>query len=261
MKRILRYILLLAIATIAGRSAASTADLVAEADSAYNSLAYSRALELYMLAGDSLGTSSDLFYNIGNTHYRMGDLGRAVLWYERALKLDPTNEDAKTNLDFVNARITDKPVDNRLLLAKIFDNTVNFTHPDTWAWTAFILFTLTVIAFVGYLVTRNVVIRKICFFGGGVVLLLMIVTVTLSLTGSRRSASHDMAIITSPSAKLSTAPREATDNESQAFLLHEGTKVEVVDSVIPTHGKGDRWYEVKVAGSRAWIKGTDMERI
>lgn len=236
-------------------------DIVAEADSAYNSLAYSRALELYMLAGDSIGTSSDLFYNIGNTHYRMGDMGRAVLWYERALKLDPTNKDAKANLDFVNSRITDKPVDNRLLLAKIFDNSVNFTHSNNWAWTAFLLFTITVVAFVGYLVTRNVTLRKVCFFGGGVMLLLMIVSLLLAICGTNRATSHDKAIIISPSAKLSTAPREATDNETQAFLLHEGTKVEVVDSVIPSDNKGERWYEVKVAGARAWVKGSDMERI
>lgn len=237
-------------------------NLVADADSAYNSLAYSRALELYREACDSLGASSDLYYNIGNTYYRLGDAGRAIIWYERALQLDPTNDDARTNLDFVNSRITDKPVDDRSMISRGYDNIANAAHPDTWAWIAFALFTITIIAFVGYLVTSGVLVRKTCFFGGGVLLLLTIAALTLAMTGASRSSNHDYAIITSPAARLSTAPRAATDDDSQAFLLHEGTKVEVVDSVIPSTTGAERWYEVKVGGNaRAWINGDDMERI
>lgn len=236
--------------------------IVAEADSAYNSLAYSKALELYNEACDSLGASSDLYYNIGNTYYRLDDLGHAILWYERALQLDPTNSDAQANLDFVNGRITDKPVDDRSMISRGYDNITSAAHHDTWAWIAFAMFTLTVIAFVGYLVTNGVMIRKTCFFGGGILLLLTIVALSFALTGASRSSNHDRAIITSPAAQLSTAPRAASDADSQAFLLHEGTKVEIVDSVIPADTQAERWYEVKVAGNaRAWINGKDIERI
>lgn len=246
-------------------SAAGTAvaqDLTARADSAYNETAYTEALNLYTQALDSLGASTDLYYNIGNTYYRLGDLGRAVLWYERALQLDPTNGDARDNLAFVNTRITDKPVNDQSLVARIYDGMVNAAHPDSWAWITFVLFTVTVVMFVGYLVTHRVMVRKICFFTGGIMILLTVFTASLALTGASRASDHNNAIITSPSAQLSTAPRESIDADTQAFLLHEGTKVEVVDSVIPSTPGATRWYEVKVAGSaRAWINGNDMERI
>jgi len=261
MKPIYRYITL-ALAVMAGMFSSRADYIVAEADSAYNSLAYARALELYTAVRDSLGTSSDLYYNIGNTYYRLGDLGHAVLWYERALQLDPTNADALTNLEFVNTRIADKPVDDRSLLSRGYDNITASAHPDTWAWVSFALFTLTVLAFIGYLVTTGVFVRKTCFFGGGVLLLLTACSLALAFTGASRSTNHDKAIIISPSAQLSTAPRAASDADSQAFLLHEGTKVEIVDSVIPADRKTDSWYEVKVAGNaRAWINGKDIERI
>lgn len=262
MKHILRYIIAAISIVSSGMTALQARNIAAEADSAYNSLAYARALELYNEACDSVGSSSDLYYNIANTYYRLGDLGRAVLWYERALQLDPTNDDAAANLAFVNTRITDKPVDNRSLISRGYDNLTASFHPDTWAWITFILFTLTVSAFVAYLVTTGVIIRKTCFFGGGILLILTVCSLALSFTGASKASGHDNAIIISPSAQLSTAPRTPSDADSQAFLLHEGTKVGIVDSVKPSDPALDSWYEVKVAGNaRAWINGRDIERI
>lgn len=262
MKTLLQYIVIALACLAAGTATSRGADHAVMADSAYNDLAYSRALELYKQAADSAGASTHLYYNIGNTYYRLGDLGRAVLWYERALQLDPSNKDARANLEFVNTRITDRPVDDRSLVTRIYDNVTNSAHPDTWAWVTFGLFALTVAAFVGYLMTRQVMVRKTCFFGGAALLVLTILSLSVALTGSSRASNHNRGIITVPSAQLSTAPRAAVDANSQAFLLHEGTKVEIVDSVMPSQpGTGEAWYEVKIGNARAWINARDIERI
>ena len=79
-----------------------------QADSAYTAEQYADALALYLQAAETEGTSSDLYYNIGNTLYRQNKIGKAIIAYERALRLDPTNADARTNLDFVNSKIVDK---------------------------------------------------------------------------------------------------------------------------------------------------------
>lgn len=236
-------------------------NIVQQADSAYNETAYSQALQLYETTLDSIGASSDLYYNIGNTHYRLGDLGRAVLWYERALQLDPTNKDARANLEFVNTRITDKPVDNRSIVTRVYDKIANSQSADTWSWITFTFFVITVIAVIGYIVTNTVVVRKAFFFGGGSVLILTFLSLIITFTAAKRSSSHDNAIIISPAAQLSTAPREATDASTQAFLLHEGTKVSIVDSVKPSEVGQPGWYEVKIGNARAWINGKDLERI
>lgn len=235
--------------------------IVQRADSAYNETAYALALELYNDVLDSIGVSSDLYYNIGNTYYRLGDLGHSVLWYERALQLDPTNRDARENLKFVNTRIADKPTDNRSIVTRIYDQIVNSTSANNWSWITFCLFTLSVVALIGYLVSSRVMIRKTYFFGGGILVTLTIVALIVSFSSSSKISNHNNGIITSPSAMLSTAPREATDASTQAFMLHEGTKVEIVDSVIPSDIKLPRWYEVKIGNARAWINGKDIERI
>lgn len=254
--------ILFIISILAGSMGAWASTLPEQADSAYNESAYSHALELYAEALDSLGGSADLYYNIGNTYYRLQQPGKAILWYERALMADPTHGDARTNLDFVNTTITDKPIDNRSLIKRKYDRIVDSAGTDTWAWGAALLFAIAVSGAVVYLISREVRVRKICFFGGLGALALSIVLIIIATTAASRATNHNYAIVISPSANLSTSPRAANDGSTQAFLLHEGTKVELVDSLIKGDDPADCWYEVAIGGdARAWINGKDIERI
>jgi hypothetical protein len=89
------------------------------------------------------------------------------------------------------------------------------------------------------------------------------VSIAITLIGSSQSTSHDTAIVTATSTQLSTAPSTPTDNSEQAFLLHEGSKVAVLDSVAtPMDETAKKWYEVRVDNEhRAWINGDDIEII
>lgn len=89
---------------------AAGATLTQEADSAYMRDDFAEATRLYLQIAETEGTSSDLYYNLGNCYYRQKQPGKAILYYERALRLDPSNEDARANLEFVNTKITDEPV-------------------------------------------------------------------------------------------------------------------------------------------------------
>lgn len=232
-----------------------------QADSAYAADNFALAEELYLKAGKELGTSSTLFYNIGNTYYRQGNLGKAIVYYERALKLDPSNSDARTNLQFVKGQITDKEPDSSSVVSKAVDKVINSFHADAWAWIALLLFAVFIGAAAAYLFSETVLIRKTAFFGGLVVFLLTVCAVVISFTAANRVEADNYAIILPPAAQLSTSPREARSQSEQAFLLHEGTKVEVIDSV-SSPGEGGKWLEVRVpTGERAWIKSTEVERI
>ena len=83
--------------------AAGNADFSA-ANKAYSSELYNKALQTYLDIAKKDGVSSELYYNIGNTYYRLNDRANAVLYYERALLLNPSNGDARSNLDFVRTK-------------------------------------------------------------------------------------------------------------------------------------------------------------
>lgn len=184
----------------------------------------------------------------------------AVVCYERALKLDPTDEYARANLEFVQTKLTDKQIDDGSIMTKVKDSVVESFKADTWAWIAIGLFAIFIGCAAVYLFAVAVPLRKASFFGGMVVFLFTVCAVIISFAAANRVTSHDEAIVLPPAAQLSTTPREARNKNEQAFLLHEGTKVVIVDS-IATKSEG-KWYEVRVgAKERAWIKASEVERI
>ncbi len=232
-----------------------------QADSAYAADNFALAEELYLKAAKEVGTSATLFYNLGNTYYRQGNLGKAIVYYERSLKLDPSNSDARDNLRFVKERIADKEPDSSSVISKAVDSVINTFHADAWAWIALALFAIFIGAAAAYLFSEIVAVRKTAFFGGIIVFLLTVCAVVISFTAANRAEADNFAIILPPAAQLSTSPREARSQSEQAFLLHEGTKVEVIDSV-SSPGDSGKWLEVRVpTGERAWIKSSDLERI
>lgn len=235
-------------------------NLAQQADSAYTADNFVLAEALYLKALEVGGSSTTLYYNLGNAYYRQGNLGKAIVNYERALKLDPTNADARANLEFVNSKITDKQIDSGSYMDSVWEVTVGMFHADTWAVIALVLFAIFLGALAAYIFSSAVAVKKASFFGGLIVFILTVCAVIISFAAANRVNSDKYAIILPPSSQLSTSPREARSQSEQAFLLHEGTKVEIIDS-IANPGEG-MWYEVLVGhGERAWVKASEVEKI
>lgn len=258
-----KIVSLLIIVIALAAPASQAASLSEQGDSAYTADDYQRAAALYTKAAEIEGTSSTLFYNLGNTYYRMGQLGKAILNYERALKLDPTNEDARANLAYVNSRIIDQPGDRGSVMSKIIDDTASSAHSNTWSWISLGCFTLLLGAVAVYIFSDNVALRKVSFFGGLALFALTIAGIILAIIAADKATSTERAVVIAPSTQLSTSPRQPKDKTEQAMLLHEGTVVEIIDSVAtPADSVNPVWFDVRVDNAnRAWISKSDTERI
>ena len=129
---------------------------------------------------------------------------------------------------------------------------------NSWAVISAVLFLVFVAALLAYIFMSNVAIRKIGFFGGGIVLVVMLFTLWFAFATRNHAVNSKYAIVVVPSSTLSTSPRLPKDKTEEAFLLNEGFKVEVVDSV-----KSEMlWYDVKTSDQhRAWIKAGDVKII
>ena len=73
-------------------------DQFAKANQAYNDTHYEEAAAAYQQLVDTGHWNANLFYNLGNAHYRLGNFGQAILNYERALALEPRHPEADANL-------------------------------------------------------------------------------------------------------------------------------------------------------------------
>lgn len=254
------YIAILSILAVTGIQAE---DLTLKADSAYMADDYTTALALYEEAARTEGTSAELWYNIGNTQYRLGNLGKAILAYERSLRIDPANENTRANLSFVSSKTIDKTADKGSFISNASDSIATAMSADAWAWTAFICFALMLAGVALYIFTMSISLRKIGFFSAIALAVVTAVSVIIAIRAAGIATSTTEGVVTAKSTILSTSPREPKDRTEEAMLLHEGTRVSIVDSVsAPSDTTGLKWYDVKIDNAhRAWIRSTDIEKI
>ena len=233
-----------------------------KADSAYLQDNYTEAEKLYNQIIATEGSSADIYYNLGNTYYRLGKLGRAILNYERALRLDPAHEDARINLDFLKTKIVDKPINEDSIIKIFVDNITDKLHPNVWGYVAMFVFILMLVTITIYLFTNTVLFRKIGFFSAIILFILFIITLSITIYGTNKVTTQNEAIIITGSTVLSTSPREPKTRNEEAFRLNEGSKVKIIDVYKNTILEDSTiWYEVKINNNRAWINASDVEII
>lgn len=246
-----------------GTVAANAKSLAEQADDAYNKKDFRQALALYRQAMDRDGVSSQLYYNMGNACYRLGDMGHAVLNYKRALQLDPSNSDARTNLEFVKSHLTDKPEDDSSFLGNVHKSIIAWFTPDVWAWVAFLLFVVTMSALALYMFAGNVKLRKAGFFGGFILLAVFVYALVVAWTAAAGTGSHGTAVVTVASTNLRSTPSSSNSKYDKVVPIHEGTELEIVDSLAtPDDPTTPLWYDVKLNNtSRAWVAAVDVEKV
>ncbi len=256
MKQIMITLLLIVLALPAVAANAN----IEKANQAYKQELYNEALKLYLQEAKETGVSSALYCNIGDTYYRLKDNVHAVLYYERALLLDPSNKDARFNLDFVRGKMQLPDDAGDSWFSNWVDQTVSRLTSNAWAIIAIVTFLLFLAGVAAYMFLDSVLMRKIGFFGGAVMVVASILANLAAFHVYHKATGGNGAIIMPENVTLSTAPRAPRDKEEEAFELRQGIRVEIVDSI--TDKATGKWLQVSTAGGhKAWLKAQDVEVI
>ncbi|MBL4752655.1 MAG: tetratricopeptide repeat protein [Flavobacteriales bacterium] len=228
-------------------------DLVTQGNEHFKAGEYTLAIEAYeaVIAEDK--ESAELYYNLGNAYYKFKNVPAAILNYERAIKLDPSDEDLQFNLKLVNLKTVDKiEVIPTFFIGELGQELKDMFSLNTWGLIAIIaLWISAALFFVFASSTANLVKRLLFFFA------LFLLAVSLSSLGlgyqKYKSAYKQVeAIVFAPSVIVKSAP---DPNETDLFLLHEGTKVLVVETMA-------EWNKIRLAdGSIGWIPVQAIEQI
>ena len=214
---------------------------------------YSKAADAYksIIAAGYEGAS--VYYNLGNTYFRDGKTGLAILNYERAVKLSPGDDEIVHNLKIANFRTLDKvqPVPS-FFIFKLWEKLFLMFSVSGWTITAF-LFYLLILASIGvYFVSRQHQKQRLSFFTG--LFAAFLFTASIVLLSQRISYQQDKSkgIITASTSVVKLAP----DSQSKdTFVIHEGMKVQIEDKV-------NEWYKIKIPdGKIGWILGNNVEAI
>lgn len=223
------------------------------ADSAYAREQYQQAVKDYEeLLKD--GVSAELYYNLGNAYYRMGNITRAVLNYERASLLSPGDGDIRFNLQLARSKTIDKITpESEMFFVTWYRSAVNLMSVDGWAYTALWSLAVAVVLALVYLFASAVWLRKLGFFGTAILVVVFIVANLFAFQQRSLLQNRNGAIVMAMSATVKSTPSQ---NGTDLFVLHEGTKVEIVDSGVAG------WKKVKLADGRdGWMETTKIENI
>ena len=216
-----------------------------QANAAYNEGNYQSALDLYNNIVEAEQESVPLYFNLGNTYYKMGTYPMAIYYYEKALKLDPSNADVKTNLEIANLAIADK-IESipQSFIVKGWNNVKNMFSSDAWATVSIISFAILLAALFLFLRARRMGLRKVGFFVGILALLVFVFSFIFSMEKRNEAMEKNHAIIMTPAVTVKSSPN---DGSVDLFVLHEGTKVTLLDET-------DGWNKVRIAnGSEGWL--------
>lgn len=248
---------LLAVLTVGwgGRASAQEAEAqFRSGNAAYQAGRFEEARDAYegILAAGS--ESATLYYNLGNAYFKLGDLGKAVLSYERARRLDPGDEDIRANLDLANSLLADEitPLPGFLPLRVM-----------RWGVEVLPRSLLLHLSGVGYVLAGLgaalwILIRgpRGRWWSGWVASAAAVVALLAGANLLARdwlAGQESSGVILADEVAVYSAPSE--DHDLQLFTIHEGTKVRIDQ-------ESGEWAEVVLAdGKVGWVHRNAFEPI
>ena len=208
---------------------------------------YSAAISLYDSILISGLESSELYYNLGNCHYKTNDWANAIWHYEKSLQLN-NNEKTKHNLELVKLKIIDRIEPLPQLFYKKW--WINLTQTlSTQVWQILTLFGM------GFIFILQLISQFTSLKSKLITKILSAITVIILLitqTSYHNNFTKKEAIIFSETITVNSAP---TSSSTNLFTLHAGSKVEIIDTI------GD-WINIKIAnGNSGWIAQNSIKEL
>ncbi|WP_026933013.1 tetratricopeptide repeat protein [Christiangramia echinicola] len=228
-------------------------DLFEEANSAYQSGDYQNAVNFYEEILDNGETSAELYYNLGNAHYKMNNVAPSIYYYEKALQLAPTDEDIKNNIEFArNMAIDDIEEVEQTGINQWFNGLISTYSYSTWAVIAIIFSILFVALFLLYYFTYTSLYKRVLFTGAMLAVLLCGLSVIFAFQQQSYIQENQYAIIFGEEVEVRDEPNLRGD---ASFELHEGTKAKVLEDY-------QEWARIELAnGAQGWVKNSAIKKL
>lgn len=250
MKRV--SLLLLVISISSQLFAQDTTALFEQGNAAYNGGNYSLAVEKYEAILAQKQHSAALYFNLGNTHYRLGNVAESVYYFEQAKKMQPLDKAIKNNADFANNMTLDAIEElPQTQLDALQQNILISFSLNQWAKVVLCFAWLTFLFFVLYRFSHKMQFKRIFFVLGCIVLLVTLVSLALTQT-KQKEEQQTKAVVFNQEIEIWAEPNKRADI---LFLLHEGTTLEVLSEL-------EGWSKIKLAnGSEGWVENTAIKTL
>ena len=227
--------------------------LLDSANNAYVRKDYEKALSFYQNILKTGMEAPEIYYNIGNSYFKLNQITNAIYFYEKALILAPNDKDIKYNLNIAQQYTTDKiKTIEPFFLKKFYQNLISVFSVNQWANISLFSFIAVLIFILLFLFLRNISLKKLFFVTSIILLFLSVSSLIFSFSQKKNLAAHHTGIVFSPTVNIKSSPDEQGTN---LMIIHEGIKVTIADSL-------QNWYNVILPdGNEGWLKKSDLKRL
>ena len=224
-----------------------------QANTLYNEGKYAESIDKYTAILKSGNHSAELYFNLGNANYKLNNIAPSIYYYEKALQLAPNDSDIKNNIAFARNMTIDAidvvPESGFSKLIKRMTNTFSF---DMWAKLAIILVFCFVLLFLNYYFAFSSLKKRLTFIGSLIALFLCCITLLFAFHKYDLEKNNKPAIIFAQESKIKSEPNLRSE---ESFRLHEGTKVQVLDTI-------GEWKKIKLSdGKTGWVLSENIKML
>lgn len=223
------------------------------ANAAYNAGQFEKAVMLYKQILESGQHSAELYFNLGNSYYRLNQVGESIFYFEKAKQLQPTDEDINVNSSFAqNMAIDAMEVLPKSQVTQLKDSIIELFSQEGWAYFIVLLAWLLVLFWGLYLWNKIPFIKRTFFVSSLVLALFLIGSLFIAAIKSANTADTTYGILFNEKMEVWAEPNSRAE---VLFLLHEGTKVQMLDKL-------QDWQKIQIAnGSEGWIKNAKVRSL
>ena len=214
---------------------------------------YKEAMDCYKQLLDKGYESAVVYYNMGNASYKMDDMPSAILYFEKAHKLAPTDEDINFNIRLTNLKTTDKIEEiPEFFLTRWWKSSILLFPVETLSVMSVIFFLIGSGLLILYFFANSFPVKKYAFYAALAIFFIGILTIFAGNRQLNYFDNHHQAIVFSSSVTVKSGP---VDKSTTLFVIHDGTKVNVEDN-------NNDWIKIKLTnGNEGWIKASDVKEI
>ncbi|AWI24939.1 tetratricopeptide repeat protein [Flavobacterium pallidum] len=214
---------------------------------------YAEAAESYESVLQAKKHSAELYFNLGNCYYKLHKIAPAIYNYEKALLLSPNDSEIKNNLKFAQkAAIDDVKEVPHVGFLKMIENVAGIFTYETWAWMAVIFAFGCFLLFVGYYFSPTALTKRLYFMGMFASLFVIGLSIGAAYIGRNANADNRSAIVFEDVLPVKSEPKS---DAQDAFVLHEGTKVSITDTL-------DVWRKVRISDqAEGWVPAQSIKEI
>lgn len=221
-----------------------------KATEAYNVGEYQNAINDYLQILENGEHSAELYYNLGNAYYKLNQIAPSIYYYEKALLLKPNDPEILNNLAYARNMTLDAiETLPETGLSKIYESVIGRLSFDQWAYSAVVFMILFVLLYIAFYFFTYSFRKRLAFIISMVALFFSATSLVFAFLQFNKFEADQPAIVFASESSVKSEPNLRSQ---EAFTLHEGTKVNVVEEL-------NEWKKIKIAdGTTGWIPSEDI---